>query len=54
MKTLQQFSPFHYFDGEMALQDGLHVAMFAGFTAIAAVLLVLSMYAFQRRDLVGA
>jgi len=54
MKTLQLFSPFHYFDGEMALQDGLHVAMFAGFTAIAAVLLVLSMYAFQRRDLVGA
>jgi ABC-2 type transport system permease protein len=53
MKTLQQFSPFHYFDGALALQDGLHLAMFVGFTAIAAVLLVLSMYAFQRRDLIG-
>ena len=54
VKALQLLSPFHYFDGPTALHDGLHVVMFVAFTAIALVLLILSMYAFQKRDLVGA
>jgi ABC-2 type transport system permease protein len=52
--VLKYFSPFHYFSGPVALHDGLHVVMFVVFTAIALVLLIFSLYFFQRRDLVGA
>ena len=53
LNVLKVFSPFHYFDGPTALTQGLHPVMFLGFTVLAFVLLLVSMYAFQRRDLVG-